>query len=56
MLVVVTDTSGTFLERPRKKAIAMLGFDEVDNIWSAQVGEGIVLGEYVSIVHKCNLC
>ena len=40
MLVVVTSTSGTFLERPRKKAIGIFGSDGVDGIVPAQVGEG----------------
>ena len=43
MLAVVTSTSGAFLERPRKKAMAILSFDGVDDNVPAQIGEGIVL-------------
>lgn len=44
MLVVVTSTSGSFLERLRKKAMAMVGLVGLMMLCPLKlVGEGIVL-------------
>ena len=41
MLVVVTCTSGAFLERPRKKAMAITIIDDLNDVVPAQAQRGI---------------
>ena len=43
MLAVVTSTPGAFLKTPRKKPMAILSFDGVNENVPAQIGEGTVL-------------